>query len=153
MAAIENMKGKKELPIADASPFNSAVRAGVRLSLPDQAFLHTREKIIDRGRETFLEVGRALLEIRDHNDGILYKKSYGTFEAYCQERWGFGKAYAYRLMGAAKIAEELSPRGDEINLPAPEGEKQIRVLSLLEKRDDRRAAWKQANEEAGDKEI
>ena len=37
-------------------------------------------------------------------------ESHGTFEQYCQERWGMRKAHAYRLIGAAEVlASTISP--------------------------------------------
>ena len=63
------------------------------------------EEIIDRGLQTFLEVGLALIWIRD--DG-LYKASYDTFEEYCWARWGLARQRAYALMGAANTTKEIS---------------------------------------------
>jgi hypothetical protein len=40
------------------------------------------------------------------------KSPFATFEEYCDERWHFGKAYAYRLFQAAEVIENLSPIGD-----------------------------------------
>ena len=49
-----------------------------------------------------------------------------TFEAYCKERWGWGRAHAYRLIDSAKVAEALSPTGD-----TPSNERQARELAPL----------------------
>jgi len=65
------------------------------------------EQVIERGLATFVEVGQALLRIRDGN---LYRKSHGTFEDYCRERWGMDESYAYRQMQAAEIVKAL-PNG------------------------------------------
>jgi hypothetical protein len=67
------------------------------------------EKIIEAGRQTFIEVGTALEEIRDAR---LYKADFKTFEDYCTHKWGFKRAHAHRLIEAAGIANELSPIGD-----------------------------------------
>lgn len=57
-----------------------------------------------------MEVGNALLAIRD---GKLYKEAgYTSFEKYCQERWGWSRATAYRSIDSARVAAELSPTGD-----------------------------------------
>jgi VRR-NUC domain len=58
------------------------------------------ETVIERGLETFIEVGQALMEIRD---GRLYRAEHGTFEGYCQERWGFTDRRARQLIDAAQI--------------------------------------------------
>jgi hypothetical protein len=42
------------------------------------------EAVIKRGLSTFLQVGRALLEI---HDGRLYAAEHRTFEEYCSKRW------------------------------------------------------------------
>ena len=55
------------------------------LTASQQARLATLEAIVERGLDTFVQVGLALAEIRDAR---LYKQRYGTFEAYCSERWG-----------------------------------------------------------------
>jgi hypothetical protein len=69
-------------------------------------------------------VGVALLEIRDRR---LYRhQGHVTFEAYCQERWQMGRQYAYRLIDAAKVAQALSPIGDN-----PATESQARELAPL----------------------
>ena len=45
------------------------------------------EDVINRGLATFVEVGNALLRIRDER---LYRAEFGTFEAYCRQRWQMG---------------------------------------------------------------
>jgi hypothetical protein len=67
------------------------------------------EKIIEAGKQTFVEVGTALAEIRDSR---LYKCNFKTFEGYCVHKWGFKRAHAHRLIEAAGVAKELSPVGD-----------------------------------------
>jgi len=67
------------------------------------------EKIIEAGRQTFIEVGTALAEIRDSR---LYKADFSTFDDYCIHKWGFKRAHAHRLIKAASVAIELSPVGD-----------------------------------------
>lgn len=78
------------------------------LTASQQARLATLEAIVERGLDTFVQVGLALAEIRDAR---LYKQRYGTFEAYCRERWGFSRSRGYRLIRAAELAS-LSPTGD-----------------------------------------
>jgi DNA N-6-adenine-methyltransferase (Dam). len=79
------------------------------------------ERVIERGLNTFVEVGAALLEIRDSR---LYKDNYSTFESYCQERWGMSKQHAFRLMDGVEVIRNLSPMGDFL----PSSERQIRPL-------------------------
>lgn len=80
------------------------------LSLPDL------ETVIERGQVTFIEVGRALMEIRDRR---LYRETHATFEAYCRERWGWGRNYANKHIAAAKAVDAL---GTSVPTPQTEGE-------------------------------
>jgi hypothetical protein len=81
------------------------------------------EAVISRRLRTFMEVGRALARIRDEQ---LYRLTHATFEDYCRDRWEIGRAHAYRLVAAAEVAEEMSPRGD-----TPVAEAQARALARL----------------------
>jgi hypothetical protein len=72
------------------------------ISLEEAKCLVELEHIIETGRQRFIEVGNALAEIRDAR---LYRADFTSFEAYCQEMWGFTKQHAYRLIKAAPIAE------------------------------------------------
>lgn len=137
-------------PTLAKSPFEPVEVVDERnLSGQDRSFLEEHEKTIEAGRRTFLEVGAALLEIRDYNHGLLYKERYGTFENYCRERWEFGRSYAFRLMDAAEIYGEMLPRGNKMAVGAlPTTEKQIRSLKKLPDR-LRLPAWKRAVEAAG----
>lgn len=67
------------------------------------------EAIIERGLCSFLEVGKALLEIRDRR---LYR-SYGSFEDYCRDRWGLKRQRAYELIDVGKVAANLSEIPDK----------------------------------------
>jgi hypothetical protein len=98
------------------------------------------EQTIERGLKTFYEVGTALLAIRD---GRLYRQGHETFETYYKERWGFQKAYAYRLIEAAQTADRVSPIGDI----RPTNEAQVRPLTRLEP-EQQKEAWERAVETA-----
>jgi hypothetical protein len=63
------------------------------------------ERCEHKGRVTFVDVGLALTEIRDKK---LYRRDYGTFEAYCQKRWKFSRVRAYQLIRAAKLVSDLA---------------------------------------------
>ena len=62
------------------------------------------EATISTGMQTFVDVGRALLEIRD---GQLYRQEFGTFEDYCRDRWGIARRTAYQLIGAVQVVENV----------------------------------------------
>lgn len=104
--------------------------------------LADHEAVIARGLTTFIEVGTALLAIRE---GRLYREQYPTFEEYCHDRWGWERAHAYRLMNGAETAALLSPMGD---IPTPTAERQVRPLTRLP-REEQPAAWREAVEATG----
>jgi DNA modification methylase len=101
--------------------------------------LAQHEAVIDRGLHTFIEVGRALLRIRD---GRLYREGYATFEAYCRDRWEMSRIHAHRMIGAAAVVANLSPTGN-----TPLNERQARPLVGLAP-EEQRAAWTLAIETA-----
>ena len=104
------------------------------------------EQVIERGLGTFVEVGEALMEIRDSR---LYKTSHASFDDYCRERWGFTRRRSSQLIDAAEIVAELSPIGDTENgevgtivptsepAPIPTRESQVRELNPLRGQPDK----------------
>ncbi len=58
--------------------------------------------MIRAGIDTFVEVGRALAEVRDRG---LYRQSHSTFQGYCKQQWGLGRSRAYQLIEAAGRGE------------------------------------------------
>lgn len=102
-----------------------------KLDGPERQKLRDCEEIIWRGLQTFGDVGAALSEIRE---GKLYRAVYDTFEAYCQDKWGFGRDHAGRQIKAAAVVRQLTqdttqtrPRGSVLPLT----EKHCRPLTGL----------------------
>lgn len=92
------------------------------------ATLPQLEAVIQRGKDTFIEVGNALMEIRDRR---LYREAgYTEFGAYCRERWDLSSAYATRHIQAAEVVAAL-PTGN-----GPANEAQARALVPLWKEDE-----------------
>lgn len=83
------------------------------------------ETVIERGLNTFYEVGSALAEIRDSR---LYRIKYATFEDYCQEKWGMSRRRGYELIAAAAVVENVRNCAHE----PPSNEAQARELSRLD---------------------
>lgn len=75
------------------------------LTKPEAALLATCEKTIERGINTFVEVGEALAEIRNSK---LYRASHKTFEAYCDGKWKFTRQRAYQLIDQAKVVRAVA---------------------------------------------
>jgi hypothetical protein len=98
------------------------------------------EHIIAQGIKTFVEVGNALVAIRDQH---LYRESYTTFEDYLRQRWDLSRPYAYQLMEASVVVERVSAVADIV----PVNEAQARPLATLPV-EQQAAAWKEAVETA-----
>jgi hypothetical protein len=98
-------------------------RSMIRESLSGKERLTELEDVIERGLSNFIEVGRALTEIRDSK---LYRETHPTFEAYCQERWGFSARRAYQLIEAKRTAGRLRTSGSQ---EAPMNERQARAIA------------------------
>jgi hypothetical protein len=94
-------------------------------SAPDLLAHH--EAVIERGLETFVEVGQALMAIRD---GRLYKATHLSFDDYCDQRWGFSRVQSTHLIGAAQTVTMVTT----FDAPPPANERQARALAPL--RDD-----------------
>ena len=106
------------------------------ITLEERSRLFQLEETIRQGLNTFVDVGNALLEIRDKR---LYRQEYSTFEDYCREQWNMKQSQAYRLMDSAKVLDNLqsSPIGELL----PTNEAQARPLSSLEP-EEQIEAWK-----------
>lgn len=109
------------------------------LTTPERALLTSYEVVIEQGLQSFVEVGSALMRIRDER---LYREAFGTFEAYCQERWNLSRFYVHRLIEASEVVEML-PIGNR-----PTNESQARELAKLDDPAEQQAAWQEVCEEA-----
>lgn len=92
------------------------------LSEPERAALSACEQTIARGLRSFVEVGLAMVKIRDER---LYRQEFCDFEQYCRQRWGISRIHAHRSIEAARVHEML-PVG---NRPAHEAH--IRPLTRI----------------------
>jgi hypothetical protein len=84
--------------------------------------VHEREALMQKGWTTFIEVGRALMQIRDRR---LYRSQYSIFERYCRDKWQYAHSKAYYLIGAAEVSAHLSTI---VDIPLPPHESQMRPL-------------------------
>lgn len=128
-----------------ANGANGADRA-LSLTQRDRSEFVQCEGIIGRGLSTFFEVGSALLTIREKR---LYRGAHQTFEMYCRERWGIGRSYAWRLIGAAERLN-LLPAGE--GLIRPLNEFQIRPFLKLAP-EAFPQAWQNVTERAKDGKV
>jgi len=110
------------------------------LNVIERGELRKAEATIETGQRTFMDVGNALLAIRD---GRLYRESYKTFDAYCNERWGLERNYANKLIAGTKVVESLGT-----TVPKPETEGQARELGKVPE-ESREAVMEAASEATG----
>jgi hypothetical protein len=103
------------------------------------------EAIVERGQQTFIEVGSALAEIRESR---LYRADHPTFEDYCRDRWAFVASRGRQLIAAAETVTSVTVDG----LPAPANEAVARALvPLLGDPERLREAWSEVVAEHGQK--
>lgn len=99
------------------------------------------EAIIERGLTTFVEVGLALMAIRE---GRLYRDTHVAFEDYCKERWGFSRQRAAQLIDAAEVSSMLDT--------PPDNARQATELARLKDNPDAvREVWSEVREAKGGK--
>jgi hypothetical protein len=114
------------------------------LNTDEKRELAQHEVTIERGQRTVFEVAYALRQIREH---LLYRETHKTFESYCDERWGFSKTHANRMIAGVSVVDDLTPIGAK-----PKNLEQTKPLARL-KPDQRREAWAVAQEQAAGKEV
>ncbi|MBM9605940.1 hypothetical protein [Desulfopila inferna] len=101
------------------------------LSVQEEKRLEQLENVVVENFKTFIQVGRALAEIRDRK---LYRKKAMTFERYCKELFDIAKSRAYELINAADVIENVRNCGqnDDVDLSSFfVNESQIRPLTKL----------------------
>ncbi len=128
--------GRCELDDSHQDESSAATEASADLTAAETGRLVALEQTVERGLQTFVEVGQALAEIRDRK---LYRASHATFERYCRERWGFTRQRARQFIDAAAVTTVVVKAG----LPAPTNEAQARELVPLRERPaELETAWR-----------
>ena len=110
-----------------------------RLTLEEKSRLRECEKIISIGLHAFVEVGNALVEIRNQR---LYRANFPNFELYCRERWQLKRQRAYEMMEAAEIVQSLHDSMSEISDKLPQKESHAAQLVKVPA-EDRSKVWKE----------
>ncbi len=112
------------------------------LSPGEKKTLSKLEASIERNLNAFYELGVALKQIKDAR---LYRETHPNFEAYCRDRWKFGRRSAYQFIDSAKVIENVRHSAQTEVLPS--NERQTRALTHLPP-DQQKKAWKKAVETA-----
>ena len=112
------------------------------LTTGEQAKLAQCEAVIDKGMESFVAVGAALITIRDEN---LYIEVGETFEDYCRTRWKLPKSRCYELMDAARVVQNIGVENgkSEISDSVPSTESHARALKDVPE-EKQAETWRQA---------
>lgn len=110
------------------------------LSIDEKNEFDRCELVIKQGLGTFIEVGEALLKIREKR---FYRLEFSTFEDYCRDKWGISKRAAYQYITANKVIENVR-HGAQI---LPQTERQARPLTQL-KPEAQQQAWKEVVEQS-----
>lgn len=97
------------------------------LNIDESHELERCEVVIKQGLQTFIEVGQALMTIREKR---LYRIGFKTFEDYCVGRWGMVQQSATRLIRAYETVTNL--QSEPIGSVLPKSENQVRPLTSLE---------------------
>jgi hypothetical protein len=119
------------------SSTTGAVSVAPTLSLAEN------EAIIERGLTSFVEVGKALMRIRDDRQ---YRKTHPTFEAYCRARWDFTPQRAGQLIAAANTVTEMETN---VSTPPPPSEAVARELKGTP--EQKAEAWRETVKRHGSK--
>jgi hypothetical protein len=117
------------------------------LSSAEQDRLVALEEIVEAGFRTFVDVGRALAEIRDRR---LYLVSHANFQAYLRDRWDFSAQRAYQLIYTSDVAEAITSSG--YTLPLGVTSNAMRELVALRNQDGDEAvaaAWREVTKRHG----
>ena len=114
------------------------------LNIEERNELERCEVVIKQGLKTFVEVGQALMLIRDKR---LYRAEFGTFKEYCSQKWNMLDRNARRLIDAAQVFDniESGPMGPHL----PQNERQARPLTKLEP-ELQAEAWQKTVEQHGE---
>jgi len=108
----------------------------------DKVLLETQERVIEKYLGAFLLVGEALSIIKGRDLQRMLDPNL-TFDQYCSKKWGFGEAYAYRLISGYECVKNLkdvmAPQGVVV---FPTNEAQVRPLTSLPSKDQVKA-WSQ----------
>jgi hypothetical protein len=107
------------------------------LNIDESHELERCEVVIKQGLQTFIEVGQALMTIKEKR---LYRISFKTFEDYCTHKWGMVQQSATRLIRAYETVTNL--QSEPMGSLLPESERQVRPLTSLEP-EIQKEVWKE----------
>lgn len=98
----------------------------IELAPAELTQLEACEQAIERAKSAFVDAGTALRKIRD---GKLYRATHGTFELYCQDRWGYSRSRAYELIDRADVVAKIeTATGTILSAAADISKREVRQI-------------------------
>lgn len=88
--------------------FRRLTQPAAEVSVDVSRELASQEARIAAGLSAFVEVGDALLKIKEAK---LYRQNYPSWETYLQNRWGMSDSQSTRLISASQICREIAGAG------------------------------------------
>jgi hypothetical protein len=117
------------------------VAVAAALTKSQKRKLDELEQVIEAGLQSFVDVGKALLKIRESG---LYVEVSDTWEGYCKKRWNFSRQRAHQLVTATEAVENVSKNFDD----PPKVESHAAALAVIDDPEDQVAAWQEVVETA-----
>ena len=103
------------------------------------------EQIVIKGQQTFIEVGQALLALKEEE---LFKVTHKTWKDYTQDTFGFSDRHARRLISSVEAAQDVCEDGSFGGpigpASCPSSEAVARELVPLDTAKEREKLWKTA---------
>jgi hypothetical protein len=124
----------------------AAIIAQAALTPQDEQALAQNERLMQQASLSYVVQGRCLRTIHTQQ---LWRGGYVSFEEYCRTRWDLGLSYAYDVMAAADVANQLIEAGipqDRI----PKNVHQCVELSRVKDPEARVATWEAIDRESGE---
>lgn len=117
------------------------------LSEKEKSELKDCLRVIENGTKAFVEMGRALLKIRENR---LYRESHKTFEAFVDDTMSLARSRAYQLINHSKVFEDLSKILDKSQVhPRPQTEAHVAELAKLKSVEKQIDAWNKTLQSVG----
>lgn len=108
------------------------------------------EKAIRDGLQSFIDVGRALLAIREEQ---LYLSQANTFDDYCRQKWGWSRSYACKLIRSMEAADDVAEVETPMGTMVPANERVAREIAALDSPEQRADVWSKAVESSGNGKV
>lgn len=146
--AQERVDGAGNLPVSGEELSDEPLTSLEALPTDEQAELLRYELVIDKGIESYIAVGQALLAIQQKK---LYRATHRRFQDYVKDRFAISQSNSYRLIQQTETFLQLEAQFENdssvANKPLPTVAKHLEALTQLPE-EQRASVWMKAVEEA-----